>query len=1618
MSIERKNNNFGEKSIKFSKTKINLDIFSSLFFQSSFEENLEFYTKAELKKSAQIVIDSLFAHQKSKPTVHICNDSVKKGDESLCTITIINENKPLLLETLLNLFHEKKIKIELLAHPIFTVQSSSNDFEYELSLEQQCDISQKRKYKSSNAPQDSNATPLRRLSIIQFHIPNLSESLEIELKEDILKALEKVYLVVQDFPSMIDESKKIVSRYKQIAEKNTQFQEIASQIEELFNWLHADNFTFFGMSEYHYTYESETKFWKENIEYGLLKDKSFELSPHIDIDSLFKENSEFSIKMIEDHFIRARKVNIKSFVHRHVFLDSIDILLLNDKGKPCGSLAILGTFSTNAYTCSIFTIPYLRTKVENAFSQLGFCLEDYSGKVLVDILETYPRDEIFHTDMESLVKNLNLLLDLSTQPKIRTLVHFDCHTGLVSVLVYLPRDLYNTDNCKKIGEYLLKIYDGDHCEDHPLFVSYGLMRVHYIIHYKDDSSFISYPREKLEHDIQLLTKNWSHALENAAKKRKIDNHFVKIAENFPYYYQDRFSVDDALDDAHCIESLSHDKSLIVNFYKQKRYRKERLGVKIFHADKEMPLSERIPLLENMGFRSLSERSYGLPDGRGGRVFFHDMRLEKIYATDTDLLSINENLSQAFIAIWLKNADNDAFNGLVQTARMEWRQIVILRAYGRYLQQIGIPYTQDRLARSLNEYPEIARYLYDLFSLKFDPNQSRYDNAKNEENLHNFIEKSLKNVPNLDDDLILRRFHNLISSSLRSNAFLPEDDGSLRRTLAIKLNPKEIVGLVEPRPFREIFVYGPEVEGVHLRFGKIARGGIRWSDRELDYRTEILGLVKAQQVKNAVIVPVGAKGGFCPHNLPQTESRAEIQEAARQAYILYISAMLSITDNIINGEVVSPENLICHDEKDPYFVVAADKGTATFSDTANQISQSKDFWLDDAFASGGSDGYDHKAMGITAKGAWEAVKRHFRELMNRNIQKEDFTVVGVGDMSGDVFGNGLLLSRHARLIAAFDHRDIFIDPNPNPEISYQERERLFHLQRSSWQDYDRTKLSPGGDIYSRSQKMITLSQEAAAAIGFEKLSGTSYEIMSAILKSEVDLLWFGGIGTYVRAQTETNTEVGDRTNDMIRITGREVGAKIIGEGANLGLTQQGRIEYSLNNGRCDTDAIDNSAGVNCSDVEVNIKIALAEAMRQKKLTREKRNQLLKSMVKDVEKLVLKNNYIQPLTLSLAEEEGAKALPYQSLFMQSLEKRGLLDRKIELLPLDSQIQDYINSGQGLTRPEISVLLAYAKLTLQEDLTHSQLIQDEYFRDVLVNYFPCQMQKEFEQEILNHPLSHEIIATNLANDIVNRAGAVFVNHLQEKTNSSVEEIIKAYIIVRDGFKLLELYEDIDALDNKISGRIQNQLYSDIGKILFTATDSALYNDLNAGTIKNYVERVQNTYNIISKQFSCVIPEAMIAQFEEKIQNYQNMGLSVDLSKKLAISLISTNIPQITAIIDQLKGDAEKIIKIYFTLAERLGIFLLNNASQNMTLLDYYDSLALAEANDRVSQSIQKLVIQIYNQYSSEELPVDAWLNHEGVKFEAIISRLCGLLQCDLNISRFIVASSMLESLVRESA
>jgi glutamate dehydrogenase len=1391
------------------------------------------------------------------------------------------------------------------------------------------------------------------------------------------------------------------------------------------DWLAHDNFTFLGIREYRLPKGDTAADPIEESGLGLLRDPAVKVLRRG--GELVTMSPEIRAFLARPKALIITKANVKSRVHRRVHLDYVGIKLFSAEGRLEGELRVVGLFTASAYTSALHEVPYLRHKVAKVTGRAGFDPASYAGRALLNVLESYPRDELFQIDEDTLYRFTIEIMNLSERPRIRALARPDEFDRFVSLLVFVPKDRYDSTVRRKIGEALARTYKGRLSAAYPSYPEGPLARTHYIIG-RDEGKTPQIPQDELEAEIAGLVRTWGDALGIAlgetiggSRARALASRY---ANAFSEAYREAFRAEQAIKDIAILERLSGERARAVDLYRREGdpSRREadpdtRVNLKVFSRGASLPLSERVPLLENLGFRVVNERTYRVtPAGsaKADRIWLHDMALERAAGGPIDVGAVEGPIEAALLAVFRGLAESDAFNKLVLEAGLGWRDVAMLRTLGRYLRQIRIPFGQIYLADTLARYPAIAQRTVELFYARFDPRASE-GRAEAQSRIRGEIEEFLQKVESLDDDRILRRFVNLVEAAVRTNFFQIGDNGLARETIAFKFECRKVEALPLPKPLFEIFLYSPRVEGLHLRFGKVARGGIRWSDRPQDFRTEILGLVKAQQVKNAVIVPVGAKGGFFPKRLPPPLDRQAWLAEGTESYRIFIRTLLELTDNIVGNEIVPPPDTVRHDADDPYLVVAADKGTATFSDVANAISLEKGHWLGDAFASGGSQGYDHKAMGITARGAWEAVRRHFREI-DVDIQSQPVTVVGVGDMSGDVFGNGMLLSQCLKLVAAFDHRDIFLDPDPDPAASFAERKRLFDLPRSSWQDYDKGKISKGGGVFPRGAKSIPLSPEAQGAIGLKKDAAAPAEIMNAILKAEVGLLWFGGIGTYVRAREETDDEVGDRANDAIRITGAEVRARVIGEGANLGATQRGRIEAARAGVRLNTDAIDNSAGVNTSDVEVNIKVGLSTPVREGRLDEAARNAVLAQMTDEVGRLVLRNNYLQTLAISLAERRGAGDLGFVQRLMQSLERQGRLDRAVEYLPDDVALMERTARNEALTRPEIAVLLAYAKLALHDELLDSAVPDDPYLSRELARYFPVEMRERFPDAIASHRLRREIIATQLSNAIVNRGGPTVITRLADETGADAPTIAAAYAATRDSFGLVEMNAAIDALDGVVPGDLQLQLYAELQDLLMSRLVWFIRNVPSAG---GSLEAVVGTYRAgiaaVEEGLSATLSPAARQAWEARAAALAAQGTPEDLARRIAALPDLVAAPDIVWVAEKTGRPVPEVASTHFAVEAMFRLGHLIGAAREVAVKDYFDRLALDRAVDGIAAAHRRLTAEAVGQGGAGPAAVEAWSSARGAEVDRIRAAVDTISASGLTLSKLTVAASLLGDLAR---
>ncbi|RKE19313.1 glutamate dehydrogenase [Streptomyces sp. TLI_171] len=1323
-------------------------------------------------------------------------------------------------------------------------------------------------------------------------------------------------------------------------------------------WLADDHFTFLGYREYDLVEHQGEEVLKAVAGTGLgilrADPLSHDTDHHPVSEAFGRLSAPVRAKAHEKKLLVLTKANSRATVHRPAYLDYVGVKKFNAAGEPVGERRFLGLFSSAAYTESVTRIPVVRRKVQEVLAAAGFSGDSHDGRDLLQIMETFPRDEMFQTAAEELQSIATSVLYLQERRRLRLFLRQDDYGRYYSAYVYLPRDRYTTRIRLALMDILKDELNGDTIDYTVYATESVLTRLHFVVRVAPGTELPQLSDsdiERIENRLADAARFWmdgfNDQLGTEFGEEKAAELSHKYANAFPDGYRADFPPRTAVADLKQIESLAGEGDFRLNLYQPVGAGDDERRFKIYRVGGPISLTEVLPVLQRLGVEVLDEHPYALRRTDGSTAWVVDFGLKLREGTDLTEED-RERFQDTFSATWLGQAENDGFNELVLTAKLTWRQAMVLRAYAKYLRQAGSTFSQDYMEDALRNNTHTTRLLINLFEARLSPSHRSGAEELSEAILEE-LSGALDEVASLDEDRILRSFLHLITATLRTNFFQHDSEGHWHSYVSMKFDPKAIPDLPAPRPAFEIWVYSPRVEGVHLRFGKVARGGLRWSDRREDFRTEILGLVKAQMVKNTVIVPVGAKGGFVAKQLPDpaVDRDAWLAEGIA-SYKTFISALLDITDNLVAGEVVHPLDVVRHDEDDTYLVVAADKGTATFSDIANGVAESYGFWLGDAFASGGSAGYDHKGMGITARGAWESVKRNFREL-GVDTQSEDFTVVGIGDMSGDVFGNGMLLSEHIRLVAAFDHRHIFLDPNPDAAVSHAERRRLFDLPRSSWDDYDKSLISAGGGVFPRSAKSIALSAQVRERLGVDAAKLTPAELMKAILQAPVDLFWNGGIGTYIKAATETNAEVGDKANDAIRVNGGDVRARVVGEGGNLGCTQLGRIEFASTGGPqgtggwINTDAIDNSAGVDTSDHEVNIKILLNQVVADGDMTVKQRNALLAAMTDEVGHLVLRNNYAQNVVLANAVAQAASMVNVHSRMINRLEANGQLDRALEYLPTEKQIRDRQQAGRGLSQPELSVLLAYTKITLADELLATELPDDPYFRDVLHQYFPSALRAKFAEQIDNHPLRREIITTLIVNDTINRGGCTFAFRLREETGATMEEIARTHAAARAVFGLEQIWDLVENLDNQVAARVQTKMRLHSRRLVERATRWMLNNrqplDI-AGTIEFFHDRVNQVWDSLPKP----LRGEDLAWYESVYQELSGAGVPDELATRIAGLSSAFPTLDIVGVADRSDADVMEVAELYYDLGDRLQISHLLDRIIELPRTDRWSSMARA--------------------------------------------------------------------------
>ena len=1363
-------------------------------------------------------------------------------------------------------------------------------------------------------------------AIMESHVHlHLEQTLSAEACEKLEAALnqtlEDVRYATRDWRQMLKKVEDVMARPEVFG--NGHSASDVAETQEFLQYVKGNNFTFLGYREYRFSsrkHHTHSEFLPDSNLGILRRGQNLGFGKGISnakVDALSHTRWPVMISKLIDQY---------SAVHRRVPMDAIGIKIMGKDGTLEGMHLFVGLFTSSTYSCRTNEVPIVRQKVAETIKTAGFIRGSHDAKALEHILEKMPRDELFQANSEDVEKLSLGILRLQAKQRIALFTHMDPMKQYMSCLLYVPRDRYNTRFRLQAVRIIEEGYRGRVVNYFTTLDDSPLARVLFTV-LLDDGVDGRYDEEQIETELIELGREWDERLKQvliaANGKTKGAEQAFTFGRAFTRTYHESIRVENAVHDIRLLEEMIHkNEDIRVDLYRLQDMEPGEMRLKVYHRGAPVPLSDILPVLSNMGLRSYSEMPYEVrPYGVEEPIWLHDFKLKG--APGIDLDAVKENFEDTFLHVWHQQAENDGLNALALRANLAWREVMILRAFVSFMRQARFPYSRLYMEQVLNSYPDISRALVDLFAAMHDPKAGGKAGAKQKQAGQKILDM-LQDVEKLDHDRIIRSFKMLIENTLRTNYFQREKDGSFKPCLAFKLDSKKIDGLPQPRPHVEIFVYSRRVEAVHLRGGEIARGGIRWSDRHDDFRTEVLGLLKSQMVKNTVIVPVGAKGGFIVKQPPQTGGRAAFQEEGIECYKLFVQSMLDITDNNVKGKIVRPVDVVCHDGIDPYLVVAADKGTATFSDIANSLSVNAGFWLQDAFASGGSAGYDHKKMGITAKGGWESVKRHFRE-MGKDIQKEPFTVVGVGDMGGDVFGNAMLLSKQIKMQFAFNHVHIFCDPEPDLAKSFAERLRLFK-ERGGWDAYDKSLLSSGGAIFERSAKSVKISAAVRKLLGLETDTMPPDDLIRAILKAETELLWFGGIGTFLKSARQSHADADDKGNDALRVDAREVRAKVIGEGANLGVTQLARIEYAQHGGRINTDFIDNSAGVDCSDHEVNIKILMSDVMVRRKMSETQRNKLLVQMTDEVSKLVLNDNYQQTQSLSLQELHAQDHINLQAELVRDLEKDGLIKRELEGLPDAEGFRRLSRDGKGLTRPETAVLTSYAKMTLYTQILASDIPDAPSMEPLLFDYFPKALHK-YDVEIRAHKLRREIIATQIVNTLVNRMGPVFVASRMSKTGERATEVVKAFLIVLGAYSLNDIWEKIEALDNRVPAQVQISALHEVFKVVKRAVTWFLRfggDNLNVAT---EIEAFRPGIDVLRKSIRQMVPEGIKASIQLTENKLTEWGMPAAIANEIAVIKLLSSASDIANISRKSHDDVAEIAPAYFMVGEHLGLDWLRN-------------------------------------------------------------------------------------------
>ncbi|WP_337996551.1 NAD-glutamate dehydrogenase [Oleispirillum naphthae] len=1443
-------------------------------------------------------------------------------------VEVVNDDMPFLVDSVTGTLNDLGLETLVLIHPVVAVERDAKGALAAL------------------LPADAgDGGQGQAESVMHLEVTRQSDAAMLErIAKELSATLSDVRAAVEDWEAMrgrIDEA---------LTEGFPEGGDDPLECRAFLEWLRQHHFTMLGARVYHAVGKGGAQTLKLDPDSGLGVLRDPERRVFDELQTNAAGQVETRIFGDEGPSVLVTKSNRRATVHRPVAMDAIVVKRRNAEGHVIGVWLFVGLFTADVYTNSPLAVPMLHGKITRVIAAAGYKRKGHDGKKLLSILENLPRDELFQSSEAHLGRVAVGILQLHERRRAALFVRPDDFERFISCLVYVPRDRFDTALRHAIQDILAKAFDGTILSYYTQIADAPLARLHVIVRTRPGAVPVFDARE-VEARIAAVARAWDDRLRDALVRglgeERAANLHRRYGRAFPTNYTEHFDAEAAVYDIERVEEILASGVLGMNLYRPLEAPETEVRLKIYRGGRAVPLCDILPMLENMGLKVMEEIPHAIKVGGGAaeeggaNVWVHDFGMRAAHGGGVDIAAVRRPFQEALSRVWNGEMESDAYNRLVIGAGLTAREVTVLRAYGRYLRQVRFSFSQAYMADALLENAAVTRHIIDLFHIRNDPFHNAETREAESTRLEAAIAQELDAIENADHDRILRRFLNLVHATIRTNYYQTEADGSAKPTLAFKLASREVIDLPKPRPWVEVFVYSPRLEAVHLRGGPVARGGIRWSDRPEDYRTEILGLIKAQMVKNAVIVPVGAKGGFLVKRPPAEGGREAFQKEGVECYKLFMRALLGLTDNLAGGKVVPPRDVVRHDGDDPYLVVAADKGTATFSDIANAESGAAGFWLSDAFASGGSQGYDHKVMGITARGAWECVKRHFREL-GRDIQSEPFDVAAVGDMAGDVFGNGMLQSETIRLIGAFNHMHVFVDPDPDPAASFAERKRLFDTPRLTWADYNPKLLSKGGAVFSRQSKSVTVSPEVQARLGLTEATLPPNELIRAILAAEVDLLFFGGIGTYLRASDETDAEVGDRANDAVRITAKEVRAKVVGEGANLGVTQRSRIEFALRGGRINTDAIDNSAGVDCSDHEVNIKILLNDIVARGDMTMKQRNVLLASMTDEVGTLVLRDNYLQGQALSMMEACGPERLDEQARLIRHLERLGRLDRAIEFLPNEEEIADRIAKRGILTRSESAVVMPYCKLWLFDEIIDSGLPDAPMLKDELLGYFPTPLREGFAAAIETHRLRREIVATVVGNALVNRVGGTLLTEMIEETGRGPADIARAFLVAREAYHLNDLWAEIEAQDNRIPAGVQLDLLIAVNKAARAVVAWILHHagvEIDIGGLSIRLRNGVDALLTVNDAHGEAAEGAAAAQAAEWVA----AGVPEDLARHIAVLGSLVAVPDIVGLAETRQVEIPQAARVYHAVGERFGFRWARDAAARLPVRSHWQKLAI---------------------------------------------------------------------------